>query len=80
MDAPDARTVEIQPEELAELQPVRRHLPDEHRTTTVAAGEQVEQTYQWTWADRAEWALCFVGPVVGIAAALGLVAWVAYKS
>lgn len=65
MDAPDARTVEIEPEELAELQPVRRHLPAEHRTTTIAAGEQVEQTARWTRWDWCRWALPWL--LLGIA-------------
>lgn len=73
--APDARTVVFKPAEMAEAQPIRL-LPAESCTTTIEAGEQIEQTYRWTWADRFEWALCWVGPITAIVAALWLVAMV----
>lgn len=73
-DPEDARTVEIQPEDPLEFRPVRRYLSD--TTSVIRAGGAVDHTHRWTWADRAEWALCWVGPVVAIIAALWLVGMV----
>jgi hypothetical protein len=79
MDAADARTVEIQPEELRELQPVR-HLPRADKTWTIEAGDTIEHTYAWTLADRAEWALSWFGPATGLIAVLMLLYCVISKS
>lgn len=80
MDFTDARTVDIQPEEIAELQPVRRYLLDDETADALSAGATIEPTYRWTWADRAEWALCWFGPAIAVLAALWLIAMVCAKS
>lgn len=73
-DPEDARTVEIQPEDLLEFRPVRRYLDD--TTSTVETGRIIEPTYRWSAAEWAEWALCWFGPATAVAAALWLIAMV----
>lgn len=67
-DPEDARTVEIQPEDLLEFRPVRRYL-DDQTADALAAGGTLEPTYQpsaWDW-------LRFAAPWLGLSTVIAAI-------